>query len=259
MGAGAVLEATRLTPNISSLIKESASWLTEGNDQWQQGWPTKRSDRLGRVISKLRDELSALEQMGQSGTRSTIELPAALVIPEHLSSTCSRATLGSLDGMHPGSTDISEAFPDLRPTGHRERQSQCQVYAEPSEGYSAFQGVLAGFVLSRGFGRPSAEDALQDCLARLFDYYDTRQPTTIQLTLSSHHTALLISTRKRLLIFALFVKSLSIRMLAHTRHAASCALAIITVFMSHRHRHEPADGWLLSRTSIQSLAGCGSR
>jgi hypothetical protein len=82
---------------------------------------------------------------------------------------------------------------------------------------------------------------------------------TIRLTINQGHAAFLIRNRKRFLVFVISVKASLVKVLAHARRVASGALAIIAVFMSHRHRHEPADGWLLPKASTQSLAGCISR
>jgi hypothetical protein len=77
----------------------------------------------------------------------------------------------------------------------------------------------------------------------------------IRVTVSKENVAFLISVRKRLLIFALFVKTSLTKMRAQARQGIFGALAIIAVSMSHRHRHEPADGWLTPWTPNSVLGG----
>jgi len=76
---------------------------------------------------------------------------------------------------------------------------------------------------------------------------------SLLVTISQEHAALLIKNRRRQLVVLLYIKASLVRVRAHASRVVSGALAVIAVFMSHRHRREPADGWLLSRTAIQSL------
>jgi hypothetical protein len=79
--------------------------------------------------------------------------------------------------------------------------------------------------------------------------------STVLVKVSADHAAFLINARKRLLLFALFVRSLCVKMLARAYHLVHSVLAIVSIFMSHRHRHEPADDRLLSKVSSSVLGG----
>jgi hypothetical protein len=52
------------------------------------------------------------------------------------------------------------------------------------------------------------------------------------------------------LSLAFFMLSLTTKMRAHVAHVLSGVMAIISVFMSHRHRYEPSDGRLLPMSSM---------
>jgi hypothetical protein len=81
------------------------------------------------------------------------------------------------------------------------------------------------------------------------------RPATLRVTVSQEHAAFLIKTRKRFLIYALFLKSSVTKLLARSRQVVPRTLTIIAVFMCHRHRREPADGWLTPRTPFSFLGG----
>lgn len=73
-------------------------------------------------------------------------------------------------------------------------------------------------------------------------------PQTIDLHLQVNevYAGILIAVRRRFLTLAVVCKLLIIKMMAHAMTLCTCLIAIISVFMSHRHRHEPAGGRLLS-------------
>jgi hypothetical protein len=193
---------------------------------------------LNGAITSIRQDLAQLQQLMHSGTNVTIAVPASndwcapsTTNPLNLTSTAALFAAACVITL---GANRSSSFAGQHNEAHR--CTHCYSSASPHSGPMAwYRHVVA-----------------MEALAN-------RRRATIFLTFNQDHLEFLINARKRLLIFALFVKLLSVKMLAHAYHVVCNALAIIAVFMSHRHRHEPSDTWLLSRTPIPSLAGCSSQ
>jgi hypothetical protein len=195
------------------------------------------------TIASIRQDLSLLREVAGGGTTSTIEIPAA---NEH--------RIIRFNG-----------YVDLTPsTASFERfrwfDAEDSVFASWLTGVwwpirHPGPDLLAINWRLRQYGAEPA-DLLIESIERLTPHVLTeRRKATIRITVSKNYAAFLIKARQRLLILASFVKSYAVRLRAHVTHIGKSLAAIIAVFMSHRHRHEPADGWLLPKTSMFVLGG----
>lgn len=215
----------------------------------------RRSAALNSVdgsIASLRQDLANLYKVADGEAQGVIEIPALhLLAQEPVNFTSSYDYWESAAQLFAFSTSVDNL--DRFDFNSCAALSGGDFHSDfGSTDYYPY-GSPVGQRCRHALRRRLAEDVLQDTWATLSEYWHNQQ-TMLRLKVSRYHAAFLISMREYLLISALSVKRLSVRMLAHACCIVSSVLTIIAIFMGHRHRHEPADGWLLS-PNINAILG----
>jgi hypothetical protein len=191
---------------------------------------------LNGTIGSFKRSLSLLHELTHNGTlQSTyvsMQMPQTGILRLH----------GTLSA-----ADLSASIASFESAPRREAVSFSAIYSQLARLFTRAPCIKRPWhdLAELPWYRPAA-----------FDLGDSpAEPTAeILVKVTRTHAEILFNAYVGLLRVALSAKASLVRALAHITHAASGALAIIAVFMSHRHRREPAGKRCIPKTSMPVLA-----
>jgi hypothetical protein len=234
----------------------ASSYLSQLNQDWSSlsvigsGQTSVATISVANIIGSIRQDLTLLDCMTDGIDPGPNTIDVINTVAQNLQSV---PVLVISDPRMYGSQDATRRhnFATCHELAHFVLDGQHRLSSMAE--YTSGPGLLG-----RGTRDPSDSSSVMTCYGGFLPVEQAAW-APIRVTVSEENVAFLISARKRLLIFALFVKTSLIKMRAQAQKVISRALAIIAVFMSHRHRHEPADGWLTPWAPNSVLGGCSSR
>jgi hypothetical protein len=261
-------------PAIIGLIDSAAAWLQRDSDQWARPWPDRKArgarvlDGLAATRQKARQSYNLFHELAHS------ELPwSSLVATVVLRNDRNDLLWGT---KQPAFAENFTPFSVFRSYGKEDGTSDPNVefglsyfFGAPPTTFSSWQGTDSP--------EPAAGNRSERCGASTGTIRDHNQANSdlwaneraayisrlivarghagrgysevfLSLKINQDYAAVLADAFKGIMIAAILVTSIVMGIMARVTIIVACAVAVIATIMSHRHRHEPADGFLLLKT-----------
>jgi hypothetical protein len=238
-------------PGVVIGLGAASSYLSQLNQDWPSlsaidGQASLVTNSVNAWVTYIKEDLSQLDYMAQgidvdANTIDVIRAAGYNVEPTPVLVLADPSVYGRRDAARAHNFTTCHELAHLVLDGQHRLSSMAEYTSGPG-------------LLGRGTRDLPDSSSVMTCYGGFLPV-EQAEWAPIRVTVSKENVAFLISARKRLLIFALFVKTSLTKMRAQTQRVISGALAIIAFIMSHRHRREPADGWLTPWTPSSVLGG----
>ena len=230
---------------IINLTDEAKAWLRyKGTDQWSMDWPDQKA-RGHRVLRGMADTYrSAREGYDLFHELAHSELPVGQ------RSYVTKRVVPRSRVARPNQTAFAGDFVPF--TGFHSYDKDVNSLTSEYKARYLFDAALTAFFSPQE--KDSAEQTTRDhsdlAAETLSPATHLGPESSIYLRVNQAYAAILAGAYQGIMLAAVLIIFMVMGIMARVNILAASTVAVIATIMFHRHRHEPADGSLLQKTSI---------